>query len=657
MKRLFTILALVLLTASLFAQSPEKMSYQAVIRNSSGVLVSNHGIGMRISILQGSPTGTLIWTETCTPNPQTNDNGLVSIKIGDVNPLSIDWSTGGPYFLKTETDPTGGTDYTISGTSQILSVPYALHAKTVASYPETDPVFAGWDKSTGISIPNTQISNWSGATSAFLTGITSGQVTTALGFTPYNSTNPSGYTSNTGTVTSIAMSAPVGLTVAGTPVTTSGTLALTLTSGYAIPTTDQLFPGFGTTADKAANGNHTHDYSGVYAALVHDHSGIYEPVIAAGTALQYWRGDKSWQTLNTDAIIEGTNLYYTDARTRAAISLTTTGNSGTATYTSGVINVPNYTLSGLGGQSALNGTGLVRMTGTSVSYDNSTYLTSFIETDPNAVLLTGNQTVAGNKTFTGTTTVPTPVNATDATNKAYVDALKQQIKVLEDNLIAAGTYILSDIEGNQYNVVKIGTQVWMKENLKTTKYSTGELIGTTTPATLDISGETAPKYQWAYAGNESNVATHGRLYTWYAVTDSRNVCPTGWHMPTDAEWTILENYLIANGYNYDGTTSGNKYAKAMASTTLWTTSTIPGAVGNTDYPAKRNATGFTAFPSGDRFYNGTFGGILIRCTWWSATESDAANAWIRSLGYGDYDVYRGSNGTKKYGLSVRCLKD
>ena len=96
-------------------------------------------------------------------------------------------------------------------------------------------------------------------------------------------------------------------------------------------------------------------------------------------------------------------------------------------------------------------------------------------------------------------------------------------------------YSLQDIDGNVYdNTVTIGTQIWMTENLRTTRYSNGDSIGTTT---LDISGESTPKYQWAYDGNESNVATYGRLYTWYAVTDSRNVCPVGWHVPSDAEWT------------------------------------------------------------------------------------------------------------------------
>ena len=124
----------------------------------------------------------------------------------------------------------------------------------------------------------------------FLTGITSGQVTTALGFTPYNSTNPSGYTSNTGTVTSVAMSTPVGLTIAGTPVTNLRYIGTDTDFWLCNTNDDQLFPGFGITADKAANGNHAHDYSGVYAALSHDHNGTYEPLVAAGTTSQYLRG-------------------------------------------------------------------------------------------------------------------------------------------------------------------------------------------------------------------------------------------------------------------------------------------------------------------------------------------------------------------------------
>jgi hypothetical protein len=161
MKKLFIIFAAILLTASVFAQSPQKMSYQAVIRNSSDALVTNTEVGMQISILQGSASGTVVYTETQTPT--TNANGLVSMEIGGGAGFStIDWANG-TYYIETKTDPTGGTNYTITGTSQLLSVPYALHAKTAESITgtvsETDPIYTGWDKSTGISITETQISD------------------------------------------------------------------------------------------------------------------------------------------------------------------------------------------------------------------------------------------------------------------------------------------------------------------------------------------------------------------------------------------------------------------------------------------------------------------------------------------------------------------
>jgi len=139
MKKLYTILAALLLTAITFAQTPEKMSYQAVVRGSGDNLLSNQVVGMQISILQGSASGAAVYEETQTPT--TNINGLVTLEIGTGSVVSgdfttIDWSADS-YFIKTETDPTGGTSYTITGTSQLLSVPYALHAKTAESVTST----------------------------------------------------------------------------------------------------------------------------------------------------------------------------------------------------------------------------------------------------------------------------------------------------------------------------------------------------------------------------------------------------------------------------------------------------------------------------------------------------------------------------------------
>ncbi|MDT8416088.1 MAG: hypothetical protein RQ735_12030 [Flavobacteriaceae bacterium] len=135
MKKIILTLANLLIITSVFAQAPEKVSYQAVIRDGSNNLIVSTPIGMQISILQGSSSGTAVYVETHTPT--TNVNGLVSIEIGAGAVISgtfatIDWSNG-PYFIKTETDPTGGTTFSITGTSQLLSVPYALHAKTAGT--------------------------------------------------------------------------------------------------------------------------------------------------------------------------------------------------------------------------------------------------------------------------------------------------------------------------------------------------------------------------------------------------------------------------------------------------------------------------------------------------------------------------------------------
>ena len=123
-------LAFLLINTSIFAQAPQKMSYQAVIRNSSNALITSTPVGMQISVLQGSSTGTAVYVETQTPS--TNANGLASVEIGGGTVVSgnfsaINWANG-PYFIKTETDPTGGTSYTINGTNELMSVPYALNA-------------------------------------------------------------------------------------------------------------------------------------------------------------------------------------------------------------------------------------------------------------------------------------------------------------------------------------------------------------------------------------------------------------------------------------------------------------------------------------------------------------------------------------------------
>jgi uncharacterized protein (TIGR02145 family) len=211
---------------------------------------------------------------------------------------------------------------------------------------------------------------------------------------------------------------------------------------------------------------------------------------------------------------------------------------------------------------------------------------------------------------------------------------------------------VKDIDGNVYNIVTIGKQVWMAENLKTTKYLNRDSIGTTSPVTLDITTENTPKYQWVYDGNESNVTTYGRLYTWYTIIDRRKICPKGWHIPTDVEWTILTDNLTNNGYGYNG--GANEIAKSMADTSVWTIYSIAGTVGNDQ--TGNNRSGFPAVPGGYRYGSGSFNGFGEYSYWWSATEVNATTAFYRSMNNHSSDVYR-NNSSKQNAVSVRCLRN
>jgi uncharacterized protein (TIGR02145 family) len=338
MKKIFTLIVSLIFAVVVFAQVPQKMSYQSVIRNSSNQLVTSHVVGMRVSILQGSATGIAVYVETQTPT--TNANGLATIDIGGGTAVSgtfavIDWSTG-TYFIKTETDPAGGTSYTITGISQLLSVPYALYA------------------------------------------------------------NINTYVSNTG---------------------------------------DTMYLG------------------------------------------------------SNKVIIPGISI--------------------------------------------------------------------------------ANQ--------------------------------------------------LKDSEGNVYKTVKVGNQIWMAENLKTTKFSNGENI----------------TESYAYNNDNNNVATYGRLYSWYAVSDSRNICPTGWHVPSESEFGILSSKV----------TSAPQLKES--GTTHW-------QAPNT---GATNSIGFTALPGG--YYTGSSYIYLYQqsCFWLSSQAS-------ASLGRGVALYYNNLPTTgdmlswpKGRGLSVRCIKN
>jgi uncharacterized protein (TIGR02145 family) len=396
MKKLYTFLATTLVVATLWAQTPSKMTYQAVIRNADSQLVTNTQVGMRISILQGTADGSAVYTETLTPT--TNANGLVSVVIGGAAGFdAIDWANG-PYFIKTETDPSGGTSYTITGVSQLLTVPYALHAKTVESIEETQSL-----------------------------------------------------------------------------------------------------------ADVAAIDN----------------------------------------SVNTQ--------------------------------------IKNLT---------------------------------------------------------------DPSDAQDAATKAYVDLLEGRITALENKMALMEG--LKDIDGNEYEIVIIGNQIWMAENLRTTKYNDGTPIPTghsnaQWEALTTGAYSVYPHSSISGLNSDAEVLeAYGALYNWYAV-ETGNLCPTGWRVPTDAEWTTLTDYVG------EASVAGGK---------LKSTRTAPDAHPRWGSPntSATDEYGFSALPGGDRSGDGAFYDVGDDGLWWSSTENNTYNAWFRFVDYFYSDVFRGSY-NKELGFSVRCLRD
>ena len=206
---------------------------------------------------------------------------------------------------------------------------------------------------------------------------------------------------------------------------------------------------------------------------------------------------------------------------------------------------------------------------------------------------------------------------------------------------------VTDIDGNQYATVIIGTQEWMAENLKVSKYSNGDLIPNVTD---DTQWSSLTTNAWSYFSNNNQYENpYGKLYNWYTAADQRNVCPTEWHVPTYDEWSTLINYLDpnANGGSVVPNTAGGK----MKSTGLqfWNSPNI-GAT---------NESGFSGLPGGSRnfFGDGICYYINFYGLWWSSTDVTGIIAWSLRLNYSDGSAEKITNFDKSCGLSIRCVKD
>lgn len=241
-------------------------------------------------------------------------------------------------------------------------------------------------------------------------------------------------------------------------------------------------------------------------------------------------------------------------------------------------------------------------------------------------------TISGTPTTSGNANFAIALGGKSCTITLTVDDVAQTIGKPGPNI--------TDSEGNSYKTVTIGTQQWMAENLKVTKYNDGTNIPNIVDNTQWSNLTTGA---WAYYNNDAaNNAKYGKLYNWYAVSPStngnKNVCPTGWHVPTDAEWTVLTDYLGGESV------AGGKMKEA--GTTNWISP-------NTD---ATNTSLFTGLPGGGRSDGGNYNAIGYAGSWWSSPENNRGTAWYRNLANSIGSAYRNVN-DKDYGYSVRCLRD
>ncbi len=208
--------------------------------------------------------------------------------------------------------------------------------------------------------------------------------------------------------------------------------------------------------------------------------------------------------------------------------------------------------------------------------------------------------------------------------------------------------MIRDIDGNDYHTVKIGKQVWTVENLHTEHYNDGTPIENIT----DVSAwKSTTSGAYCYYDNiSSNKGKYGALYNWYAVNTGK-LAPEGWHVPTEADWEELENYLINHGYNWDGSSEVNKIHKAMAAKTRWNPKETEGQIGHD--MEWNNRSGFSGLPGGWRI-SGEFGFIGDATWWWSTTEFDELSAHCCDLEFAQFKRIRLE---KNFGISVRLLKD
>jgi uncharacterized protein (TIGR02145 family) len=669
------------------AQAPQKINFQSVLRNTTGEVVSNSSVSLRISILSGTITGTSIYSET---HAKTTDaGGLMSLQIGSGTVLSgvfgdINWGSSA-HFIQLEADFSGGSNYVVLGTQELMSVPYALYA----SKTDTSALNLTSRLATKLNATDTvSLSNRINAKA----NTNSGSSDTSL----LNLTNRFSTKLNVTDTTSLSNRIDAKLTKTDTTslsnridlkLTKTDTTSLSNRIDTKLNKTDTSLLDLANRFSKKLNVTDTTILSNRIDAKAPINNPTFTGTVGGISKTMVGLG-------NVDNTSDAGKPISSATQTELSnkLNIADTSNMLLA-YKTGLNNKLNKTDTSL-----LN---LVSRFETKLNIADTFNMLLAYKTGLNNKLNKTDTASLSNRidaklTKTDTASLSERINT--KLNSSVIDlgirtgdiiywdedlrkfrilapgTAGQVLKMSSSGIPVWGTdattsvsafspcgTTISDIDGNSYNTVLIGAQCWTKENLRVRRYNNGTSIlfdatggsggSSTTWQNLTIGAHTI--YANDSTTTPSNRTKYGYLYNWYAAkgiyttgdiqsTDTLNICPSGWHVPTDAEWTTLTTEL--GGQDVAG-------GKMKSVGTAYWNSANTGAT---------NESGFSALPGGYREPNGSFANIRSNAFFWSATEGDSSIAWNRDLFFNNVNVrrnfyYFGNN--KSVGASVRCLRD